>query len=76
MKKCTKCGLEKPTTAFTRCCQTKDGFNHRCKTCYHIIKAIYFEENKEKLLIKSKAHYAKNTSTVQQTKKKDLKKII
>lgn len=33
MKQCTKCGQLKPLSEFTRHKITKDGLNHKCKSC-------------------------------------------
>ncbi len=44
MKKCTKCGIEKPLTEFHKDKNKKDGHRSHCKSC---IKK-YYAENKEK----------------------------
>ena len=61
MKKCTKCGIEKPLTAeyYHRASQNISGFHSRCKTCAKSSQAERYQSNKEKIL-KQKAEYYQN----------------
>mgnify|MGYP003653508533 CR=1 FL=1 len=57
MKKCRKCGIEKPLTAeyYHKHTQHSSGFNSHCKVC----KAEYYQNNKERAL-KYAAEYRQN----------------
>ena len=33
MKKCNKCGIEKPLTEYSKNSKSKDKYNYFCKTC-------------------------------------------
>ena len=57
MKKCTKCGIDKPLTAeyYHRDSSRSSGFQSLCKVC----RAEYRQNNKEKIL-KYKAEYYQN----------------
>ena len=61
MKKCPKCGIEKPLTAeyYSRDKYASRGFRSQCKSCHNIKKAKYYQNNREKLL-KQQAEYNKN----------------
>ena len=61
MKKCTKCGIEKPLTAeyYHRQSSSKSGFQSDCKVCRCEQKAEYYQNNKEKVL-KYAAEYRQN----------------
>ena len=55
MKKCTKCGIEKPLTEFHKDKNKKDGHRSHCKSCIKKYcaenkekRAKYYAENKEK----------------------------
>lgn len=50
MKKCTKCGVEKPTTDFYKQTAAKDGLRYRCKKCYAEIIARHDAENPDAAL--------------------------
>jgi hypothetical protein len=55
IKKCTKCGKEKPVTLeyFYKKPDNKDGFCHDCKVC----KKSYYEANKEVIAERKKSYY-------------------
>lgn len=55
-KKCTKCGEVKSVDCFCINNQSKDGFNSRCKQCVN----EYYQENKERLQVKSRENYKNN----------------
>ena len=49
MKKCTKCGIEKPLSEFHKKKAYKDGHRSVCKSCRKKEGARYYQENKEKI---------------------------
>ena len=49
MKKCSKCGIEKPLTEFHKRKKSKDGHEYRCKTCKKQQHAEYYAQNKERI---------------------------
>ena len=61
MKKCTKCGIEKPLTAeyYYRKSSSKSGFFSQCKVCVKKRYTKYRKNNREKI-VKAKAEYRKN----------------
>lgn len=56
MKICTKCLLKKDLNLFTKTKKTKDGYYASCKSC----RKVYYQENKEKIIKKSKNWYLVN----------------
>ena len=56
MKYCYKCKKEKDETEFHKNRSKKDGLCCECKACKKIIKAISYEQNKEKISIKHKKY--------------------
>lgn len=69
MKKCSKCKIEKPFTAFTK--ETRKGrgknspYRSQCRECNQKYKrpeadAEYYQRNKEKVLAKAKQYYKGN----------------
>jgi len=48
VKKCSKCGIEKPLTEFCKDKTHKDGHKSRCKSCIAKYDAKWRAENKEK----------------------------
>lgn len=49
MKRCTKCGEEKPLEAYYRHAQAKDGRHSRCKVCINDDVADYKRRNPDKV---------------------------
>ena len=64
MKKCSKCGIEKPLTEFYKDRQKKDGHRRRCKSCIAKFNAKYRTENKEKIAKRKAKLYAKNREKI------------
>jgi exonuclease VII large subunit len=62
MKKCSKCGIEKPTTGFSKDKSKKDGFNSTCKSC----RAQYYAQNKEKIKEERARYYAQNKEKIKE----------
>ena len=60
MKKCSKCGIEKPLTEFYKDRQKKNGHRSQCKSC---TKKLY-AENKEEIAKNRAKYYAKNKEKI------------
>lgn len=56
MKKCWKCGCEKPLEAFGRDARRHDGKNPKCKACVNLASAEYRQANPEKLAVSNDMH--------------------
>ena len=54
MKVCTGCMISKPTIDFALNCNTKDGLNGRCRTCYSK------RYNAERIVARRPTTYKKN----------------
>ena len=61
MKKCRKCGIDKPLTAeyYHRSSSESSGFQSQCKVCRCKTQAEYHQDNKERIA-KQKAEYHQN----------------
>lgn len=59
-KKCSKCGEVKILNEFTKEKKSSDGYSYYCKKCNIKISKIYYTNNKEKILLKSKERYKNN----------------
>tara|TARA_Y100000114_G_scaffold62280_1_gene57095 strand:- start:1252 stop:1881 length:630 start_codon:yes stop_codon:yes gene_type:complete len=62
MKKCTKCGIEKPLTEFHKNSASKDGLCNWCKSCKSKIKKEYLKrpDVKRRRREYSKIYYGRN----------------
>ena len=64
MKTCTKCGLEKDESEFSKDAQRKTGLQARCRICSRLINTAYRKANPEKEKARNAAklavQYAKN----------------
>ena len=49
VKRCTKCGEEKPLEAFNRNKTTKDGRAYHCKKCQSAYMKTYYPKNRERM---------------------------
>lgn len=72
MKRCTKCGEEKPKSEFWKRKKYKDGLAYHCKQCAKKENDEYRKKNKKKFLEYGR-QYRKNNHEI--CKKRDLKKI-
>lgn len=63
MKKCSKCGIEKPESEFYFRNDTKR-LRDQCKSCVSDNKRAYYESNKEDLLVKHRKYYSENKESV------------
>jgi dsDNA-specific endonuclease/ATPase MutS2 len=66
VKRCTKCGIEKPLKEFTKRKDSKDGFNHICINC----KKDYYYSNIERVKERTKEYYANNKEKMNKATKK------
>ena len=71
-KVCTKCQEEYPATTehFNKKQTGKYGLTSRCKVCISHCRKKYYEENKEKILLKDKEHRSKNKDKIYEVQKK------
>ena len=91
MKKCSKCGIQKPLVEFYRDKSRKDGHGSHCKSCTNqqiaqyrvenkekIAKrnARYYEENKEKIAEKNARYRAENKEKIAQYRVENKEKIL
>lgn len=56
LKTCFSCGIEKPSEAFSRNKNSRDGFKSDCKTCI----AAYYQKNYEKIKLQHRKYYEAN----------------
>lgn len=49
VKTCSKCGIEKPVSNFTKDKQKKDGYGSQCKSCKKEQSQKYYQDNKESI---------------------------
>jgi len=66
MKKCSKCGIEKPLTEFYKDNRNKDGHRGHCKSCVKKYRA----ENPEKFAKRDAEYRAKNPEKIAKRKAK------
>lgn len=63
MKKCTKCGVQKPLTEFTKVSRNKDGLRNSCRECHN----LYARDITKRYL---KRHPGRRTATAYRAKLK------
>lgn len=61
MKQCTKCGETKSLSDYYKDRRSKDGHTSACKVCVKERTDAYAEVNREKLRLRSKENYYRNT---------------
>jgi len=64
MKKCNKCGEQKPLSEFHKKKANKDGLQNACKICRIVENNYQYSKNKPKRLIWQKDYYKNNTENV------------
>ncbi|MDD4242711.1 MAG: hypothetical protein PHG08_00220 [Bacilli bacterium] len=69
MKKCSKCGVEKELTEFSKNQYTKDGFKPHCILCIKRYKKEYYKTNKESIIEQQKEYYKNNKEYKKEYKK-------
>jgi len=67
IKKCTKCGVEKPFSEFYKEKTVKSGLRSSCKDCERLRNKIYREKNKEKVKKHAKEYCKKNKEKLKDT---------
>jgi len=65
MKKCTKCGVQKPLSEFHKDKATKTGVRSNCKQCYSLFHTQYYENNIEKVKAKNKKQWLKRKYNIE-----------
>ncbi|MBW2595146.1 MAG: hypothetical protein JRC93_04090 [Deltaproteobacteria bacterium] len=60
MKRCCRCGKDKPLGEFYREKRAVDGLRYQCRACDKARDAAYYAANREKHLAASAANYAAN----------------
>lgn len=68
-KNCSKCKVLKPYSEFGNHKKNKDGLNIYCKTCTRAASQKWKQNNKEKVLERSREYYHSNKETVKNTVK-------
>jgi hypothetical protein len=63
-KICKKCLVDKLLSDFSKNKNTKDGLQVNCKICVKEYKILYYKNNKDKILEKSKEYYIENQKRV------------
>ena len=71
MKKCSKCGIEKPLSEFVKHKNCKDGYENTCKICVKQYKKEYRENNKDKI----KEYYRDNKDNLKKYYEENKDKI-
>ena len=75
MKKCTKCGVEKPLSEFNKNKSKKDGFQSSCKICHRLQSKDHYSLNKPKRWEYAKNYYKSNIEKIKcQDKQRWLRK--
>lgn len=60
IKRCSKCGEEKPLAEFSKKAASKDGLRGQCKTCIKEYRAAYYAENRVEVKAKNAAYRVEN----------------
>jgi 5-methylcytosine-specific restriction endonuclease McrA len=60
LKRCPKCGETKPTDAFSKCSNRKDGYQAYCKTC----RSADYAANREAISARRHAYYVANAEKI------------
>ena len=71
MKRCTKCGIEKPKKFFSKQSRQKDGLNPWCKDCYGEYRKIHKDISRNY----QRAYYQKHNEIKKQYRKDKLEQI-
>jgi len=78
IKKCSKCGEEKPVSEFNKDKNRADGFYPQCKCCRRKYReenrdrevarcSLWYEENREREIVKKRAYYAANKDDIRKS---------
>lgn len=72
-KLCSKCGLELPTTAFSK---SRSGFTSACKTCISVSNKAAYAANRARILERNKQWAKNNQEKIKAGKRKRAKKHV
>lgn len=75
MKRCIKCGAEKPLSEFTRRAASGDGLQARCKACLKASRnpnesALWYVRHKESVRARHEQYYKNNKKTISESVKR------
>lgn len=70
MKRCTKCGLEKDESEFSKDASRPDFLCYRCKSCHNESSRRWRDANPDKARASSRKHYAANPDKVKAASQK------
>ncbi len=70
LKMCSKCGVNKFMSLFTKELKSKDGHSSKCKECCHKYNQERYKLKREKLISQSSNWNQKNPDKVKQYKKR------
>jgi hypothetical protein len=70
MKKCSKCGADKPITEFSKDSRKASGIRPSCKVCNSEHKKIYYKNNKERISLYWKDFYQNNKDRLKDKQRK------
>ena len=76
MKKCTKCGIEKPLSEFHKNKAYKDGLRNQCKSCAAKYRACYYQENKERISEQNARYHQENKEIISERKSRYYQEIL
>ena len=70
IKRCSKCGIHKFTSLFTKELKSKDGHSSKCKECCHQYNQERYKLKKEKLIAQSSNWNKENPEKVKNYKRR------
>ena len=62
MKKCTRCGIEKARSGFSKDRKAKDGLSSQCRSCH----AEHYQDNRTEKLEYQRIYYPDNRTVEEQ----------
>lgn len=71
MKRCTKCGQDKPLSAFGVHKIMKDGLRSVCKVCNNDAAKKYVTENRDEILVRRSEYRRKNRDQIKRSARND-----
>ena len=75
MKKCSKCGIEKPLSEFVKHKNCKDGYENTCKICTKQYKKEYYRDNKDNLKEYYKEYRENNKDKIKEYRENNKDKV-
>jgi len=73
-KICCRCKIEQNTSEYTKLKGTKDGLNNSCKTCVKKKSAIYYLNNKDKIVARYRRWMKENRNKVKEINRRSKEK--